>query len=162
MVYSFPTLVENSSGNLINAGGGNPLAGLTDGGELLLGLDGRLYGTTAFGGEDWSASNSGYGTIFVIARDGTGFTRLHSFNFNDGFRPSGRLLQTDASTFIGLTQAGARCEQGSVFQFSLTGATVDGVTNCGRRKNNNGGGGVTPALLLLLATAAVARRRGAD
>ena len=207
VVYSFPTLVENSSGNLINAGGGNPLAGLTDGddgrlygvtsqggstgfgtlfaldpvggvytvlhqfdgptgrqpeGELLLGLDGRLYGTTAFGGEDWSASNSGYGTIFAIARDGTGFTRLHSFNFNDGFRPSGRLLQTDASTFIGLNQAGARCEQGSVFQFSLTGAKVDGVTNCGRRKNNNGGGGVTPALLLLLATVAVARRRGAD
>lgn len=132
-------------------------------GELLLGLDGRLYGTTAFGGEDWSASNAAYGTIFVIARDGTGFVRLHSFNFQNGFRPTGRLLQTDASTFIGVTQGGAQCEEGSVFQFSLTGARVDGETDCGRRRNNNnnGGGAVAPALLLLLAAAAVARRLGA-
>jgi len=131
-------------------------------GELLLGQDGRLYGTTAFGGEDWSTSNAGYGTIFAIARDGTGFARLHSFNFDDGYRPSGRLLQTDASTFIGMTLAGSRCEQGSVFQFSLTGARVEGVTDCGRKKkNDNGGGAVTPALLLLLATAAVARRLAA-
>jgi hypothetical protein len=62
-----------------------------------------------------------------------------------------------------MTLAGSRCEQGSVFQFSLTGARVDGVTDCGRKKknNNSGGGAVTPALLLLLATAAFARRLAA-
>jgi uncharacterized repeat protein (TIGR03803 family) len=133
-------------------------------GELLLGLDGRLYGTTVYGGADWSATNAAYGTIFAIARDGTGFAQLHSFNFDNGYRPTGRLLQTDASTFIGVTQNGAQCEEGSVFQFSLTGARVDGVTDCGRKKknnNNSGGGAVTPALLLLLAAAAAARRLGA-
>lgn len=138
------------------------LTGRQPEGELLLGLDGRLYGTTVLGGEDWAADNAAYGTIFAIARDGTGFARLHSFNVNNGYRPTGRLLQTDASTFIGVTQGGAQCEEGSVFQFSLTGAKVEGVTNCGRKKkkNDSGGGAVTPALLLLLAAAAVARRLG--
>jgi uncharacterized repeat protein (TIGR03803 family) len=138
------------------------LTGVGPEGELLLGVDGRLYGTTAFGGEVWSTTNSGYGTIFAIARDGTGYTRLHSFDFEDGYRPVGRLLQVDASTFIGIARSGAQCEQGSVFQFSLTGATVDGVTNCGRKKKkNNGGGGTTPALLLLVVLAAALRRTGA-
>jgi len=125
--------------------------------ELLLAQDGKLYGTTASGGTNSSGNATLFGTIFSIARDGTGFTSLFSFSGNDGSNPSGRLLQLDASTFIGVTQSGGRCGQGTVYQFSLTGAKANGITNCGRKKSS-GGGGTAPALLLLLAVAGLARK----
>jgi uncharacterized repeat protein (TIGR03803 family) len=126
-------------------------------GELLLGQDGKLYGTTATGGTNDKGDATLFGTIFSIARDGTGFTSIHSFEGSDGSSPGGRLLQLNPTTFIGITQAGGRCSQGTVYQLSLTGATTKGVTNCGR-KDNNGGGGVAPALLLVLLAAGLARR----
>jgi len=130
-------------------------------GELLLAQDGKLVGTTGAGGTNSAGSTTTLGTIFSIARDGTGFTSLYSFDGKEGATPGGSLLQLDANTFAGVTFAGGRCSQGSVYQLSLTGATAKGVTNCGR-KNNSGGGGVAPALLLLLAVAAAARRLRAD
>lgn len=126
-------------------------------GELLLAQDGKLYGTTTAGGTNDKGNATLYGTIFSIARDGTGFTSLHSFQGNDGAGPSGRLLQLNPTTFIGITQSGGRCSQGTVYQLSLTGATTKGITNCGR-SNNSGGGGVAPALLLVLLVAGLARR----
>ena len=131
-------------------------------GELLLAQDGKLYGTTTSGGTSANGNASLYGTIFSIARDGTGFSSLFSFKGSDGANPTGRLLQLDASTFIGITQGGGKCSQGGVYQLSLTGATVNkGVTNCGRKKSSSGGGGVAPALLLLLAVAGLTRRLSA-
>ena len=127
-------------------------------GELLLGQDGRLYGTTASGGTNSSGNATLFGTVFSIARDGTGFTSLHSFAGSDGASPGGRLQQLDATTFVGMTQAGGRCSQGTAFRLSLTGSTVKGITNCGRRRNDSGGGALGPALLLLLAAAGAARR----
>ena len=126
-------------------------------GELLLAQDGKLYGTTSTGGTNDKGSATLFGTIFSIARDGTGFTSIHSFQGSDGASPSGRLLQLNPTTFVGITQSGGRCSQGTVYQLSLTGATTKGVTNCGR-KNNSGGGGVAPALLLVLLVAGLARR----
>src|SRR5438552_18294486 len=56
--------------------GANPEAGLTVAG------DGKTrYGTTANGG------NGGWGTVFAINTDGTGFTNLHSFTRSDGSYP---------------------------------------------------------------------------
>jgi uncharacterized repeat protein (TIGR03803 family) len=128
-------------------------------GELLLGQNGALYGTTAFGGNLTCGVSGGCGTIFTIARDGTGFSTLFRFSYTDGSTPSSRLLQVDGNTFIGLTQSGAQCGYGTVYQFSLTGDTVSGITNCGRKKkNNSGGGSTTPGLLLLLGGALAARR----
>jgi uncharacterized repeat protein (TIGR03803 family) len=126
-------------------------------GELLLAQDGKLYGTTVSGGTNTSGATTPYGTVFAMARDGSGFTSLHSFNGSDGSGPTGRLLQLDTSTFVGITQSGGNCGQGTVFQLSLTGATANGVTNCGQR-SNSGSGGMAPALLLLLAVAGVVRR----
>ena len=127
-------------------------------GELLLGQNGALFGTTSFGGNLTCGVSGGCGTIFTVARDGSGFDSLLSFSYANGSAPSSRLLQVDGDTFIGLTQSGSDCGFGNVFQFSLTGDTVSGITNCGRKKNNNGGGSTSPALLLLLGGALVARR----
>ncbi len=52
-----------------SGGGYTPHSGLIEG------SDGYLYGTTASGGED------GFGTVYKIKKDGTGFVSLVSFDF---------------------------------------------------------------------------------
>jgi hypothetical protein len=97
------------------------------------------------------------GTLYSIARDGTGFTSLLSLDGADGSTPTGRLLQLNDTTFVGVAQGGGRCSQGTLFQFSLAGAEVDGITNCGQRRNS-GSGSMAPGLLLLLGALGLARR----
>jgi uncharacterized repeat protein (TIGR03803 family) len=73
--------------------GANPLAGLVLSGAT-------LYGTTAFGG------TNGYGTVFKINTNGSGFTVLHNFtNSPDGQNPHGKLV-LNAATLYGVTQSG--------------------------------------------------------
>jgi uncharacterized repeat protein (TIGR03803 family) len=126
-------------------------------GELLLAQNGSLVGTTTTGGTNSAGAVTTFGTIFSIARDGTSFTSLRSFEGSNGSAPTGRILQLNATTFIGLAAGGGRCGQGVLYQFSLTGATVDGITNCGQRRNS-GGGSTAPALLLLLGACGLLRR----
>ncbi len=128
-------------------------------GALILGRDTKLYGTTYYGGTTSSGSASSLGTIFSIARDGTGFAKLHSFDSSNGSRPIGRLLQLSDTAFVGIASAGGKCGQGTLYQFSTTGAEVKGNTSCGQKKNVNGGGATGPWALLLLGLAGLARRR---
>jgi uncharacterized repeat protein (TIGR03803 family) len=126
-------------------------------GELLLAQDGKLYGTTSTGGSNAAGNVTSAGTIFSIARDGTGFASILSLDGSQGSSPTGRLLQVNATTFIGVAQGGGRCGQGTLYQLSLTGATVSGITNCGQRRNS-GSGSMAPGLLLLLGALGLARR----
>src|SRR6266446_7057855 len=52
--------------------GANPMVGVTEG------SDGELYGTTRFGG------TNGYGGVFKLNKDGSGYTVLFSFTGSDG------------------------------------------------------------------------------
>jgi uncharacterized repeat protein (TIGR03803 family) len=137
--------------------------GSTPSGALIVGtVDNvtRLYGTTFYGGTDANDATTNLGTIFSIARDGTGFTKLLSFDGNQGSNPSGPLLQLDASTFVGIAVADGKCNQGTVFRFSLTGETIKGNTSCGQKKKNKSGGGATePLVVLLFSVLGLARRR---
>lgn len=142
--------VYNVMHHFDNADGAQPS------GELLLAQNGALFGSTTAGGTNANGNATVYGTIFSIARDGTGFDSIVSFGGDDGASPSGRMVQLDASTFVGSVLSGARCGQGGVYQLSLTGVEVKGVTNCGRKKNS-GGGAVAPALLLLIGAAIAVR-----
>jgi uncharacterized repeat protein (TIGR03803 family) len=135
------------------------LQGARPTGELLLAQDGKLYGTTATGGTNAAGTVTTAGTIYSIARDGTGFTSLLSLDGSQGSTPTGRLLQLNDATFVGVAQAGGRCSQGTLFQFSLTGATVKGITNCGQRSNSGGSGSMAPGLLLLLGALGIVRRQ---
>jgi uncharacterized repeat protein (TIGR03803 family) len=129
-------------------------------GELLLGRDTKLYGTTSNGGTTSGGSSSNFGTLFSIARDGTGFSSLHSFESSEGARPVGKLLQLNDTTFVGVTSSSGKCGQGTLFQYSTTGAKVAGNTTCGQKKNySNGGGSTAPAMLLLISVLGFARWR---
>jgi uncharacterized repeat protein (TIGR03803 family) len=132
------------------------LQGARPTGELLLAQDGKLYGTAATGGTNAAGDVTTYGTVFSIARDGTGFTTLHNFAGTDGATPTGRLLQLSGTAFVGVAQGGAKCNQGSIYQLSLDGAEVKGITNCGQKKNS-GGGGVESLLLLMLGSLGLLR-----
>jgi uncharacterized repeat protein (TIGR03803 family) len=129
---------------------------------LIVGSDSRLYGVTGGGGTDSSGATTNFGTIYSIQRDGTDFTKLYSFDGKEGSGPYGPLLQLDAATFVGIAAAGGKCNQGTLFSYSATGATVSGNTTCGQKKNNSGGGSVAPGLLLLFGTLGLARRRRRD
>src|SRR6266478_5688774 len=62
-LHSFTATSTNSSGHYTNSDGSSPCAGLILSGNT-------LYGTAAYGG------SPGYGTVFAVNTDGTGFTTL--------------------------------------------------------------------------------------
>jgi len=137
-------------------------AGARPASELALFSDGKLYGATPAGGSNSSGAATNLGTIFSIARDGTGFTSLHSFDGANGAAPSSRLIELSSTLIAGSTTTAANCGSGSIYRYDATGGTITGDTKCGRKKNNNnssGGGATGPAVLLLLGGLALARRR---
>ena len=93
----------------INSDGANPYAGLTAAG------DGQTrYGTTSQGG------SAGYGAVFAINADGTGFTNLHSFSGRDGATPWAGLISL-GNTLYGTTYFGGSSSNGTVFAINTDG-----------------------------------------
>lgn len=99
-----------------NEDGVNPPAGLILSGDT-------LYGTAMNGG------SSGYGTVFKLNTDGTGFTTLHSFSLlgpldytnSDGANPyAGLVLSGD--TLYGTTPYGGGFGRGVVFAVNTDGS----------------------------------------
>ncbi|HXB01788.1 MAG TPA: chitobiase/beta-hexosaminidase C-terminal domain-containing protein [Opitutaceae bacterium] len=113
----FATLYSFTGGN----DGSSPLA------NLVLGTDGRLYGTTISGGAN------GFGTVFAVNTDGTGFTTLYTFtNGNDGALPSSALIQGTDGRLYGTALEGGINNFGTIFAMNLDGTgftTLYGFTN---------------------------------
>jgi uncharacterized repeat protein (TIGR03803 family) len=83
-------------------------------------LGNTLYGTAFNGG------SSGYGTIFRIETDGTGFTNLHSFDLiGDGAGPSAGVILS-GTTLYGTAMYGGSSGNGTVFAINTDGS---GFTN---------------------------------
>jgi uncharacterized repeat protein (TIGR03803 family) len=83
--------------------------------------DGNYYGTTQSGGASANCSG-GCGTIFKITPGGV-LTSLHSFDFTDGARPLGGLIQARDGNFYGTTSeggAGMDCVNGCGTVFKIT------------------------------------------
>lgn len=107
-LYNFTAAAVNTLGWLSNRDGANPL------GSLVLSSN-TLYGTAQNGG------SPGWGTVFAVNTDGTGFTNLHVFaNNGDGARPSAGLLLA-GSTLYGTTTMGQTYNQGTVFAVNTDG-----------------------------------------
>jgi uncharacterized repeat protein (TIGR03803 family) len=90
--------------------GSLPYAGLTSSGSV-------LYGTTAVGGR------SGYGTVFKLNTNGTGYAVLKSFAGNDagdGSSPQAALTLS-GSVLYGTTVYGGSSGEGTVFKVNTNG-----------------------------------------
>ena len=116
-VHTFNALSIGPPYPRTNSDGANPHAGLTL-------WDNTLFGTAETGG------SSGYGTVFALNTDGTGFTNLHSFpataatetglayTNTDGATPRGGLLLS-GNTLYGTAASGGSGGVGTVFSLSF-------------------------------------------
>jgi uncharacterized repeat protein (TIGR03803 family) len=77
---------------------------------LISGSDGKLYGTASRGG------SNGFGAIFKLNIDGSGFTNLYSFAASDGQNPQGGVIQGPDGMLYGTAQNGGANGSGTVFK----------------------------------------------
>ncbi len=89
--------------------------------SLLAHSDGKLYGSTEFGG------TFGQGTLFKIGTDGSNFTSLHAFADSDGSKPSGQLVEAANGSIWGTTASGGSEGIGTVFSITQSGALTTRV-----------------------------------
>ena len=88
--------------------------GAAPSGRLLYASDGYLYGVTKEGG------GSGFGTIYRVLPDGSGFQVIHDFDGEDGGAPLAGLIQGPDGILYGTASKGAGGD-GTVFSASPTG-----------------------------------------
>ncbi len=90
--------------------GGNPRA------SLILANDGSFYGTTYYGDPQLSPG----GTVFRVDTNGNLATLHVFFGYDDGYNPSGSLMQASDDNLYGVTQT-AGGGSGTVFRCDLEG-----------------------------------------
>ena len=91
--------------------------------RLLLGSDGQLYGSAYTGGVG-TATGIGYGSLFTIALDGSGFTVLHYFSaLATGVNPYAGLIEGSDGALYGTTRwGGAANGAGVIFTIQRDGS----------------------------------------
>lgn len=100
------------------------------GGCLLLDGSGTLFGTTAFGGQSpvyypkEGFFYDGFGTLFSIKTDGTGFRILRAFPVDviDGACPSGSVITDEAGYLYGLNGCGGSSDYGTAYRIGKDGS----------------------------------------
>ena len=110
------TILHSFGGRI---GSDNTFDGQRPVGSLLL-SGSVLYGMTHWGGEGGAY---GYGVIFKVQTDGTGYTLLHTFDESAAFGryPFGSLILC-GSTLFGTTGAGGNKESGTIFNIETDGS----------------------------------------
>jgi uncharacterized repeat protein (TIGR03803 family) len=115
----------------------NGTNGANPNGSLIQAPDGYLYGMTENGGLN------GFGVIFKMRIDGTGFQTIFEFGQNInalyGAHPKGSLLMGSDGKLYGMTMAGGSGWAGTVFRISPSGGAFSVIYNF------NGTNGAFPA-----------------
>lgn len=110
--------------------------GTTDGelpvGGLLLASDGKLYGSTAYGGAD----SDGY--IFRIDTTGASFTILRDLSDADGGAIWTALIQGSDGLIYGGTQLGGSGNMGTLFRMNLDGTSFTVLKNFDQNTEGQG------------------------
>ena len=92
-------------------------------GTPILASNGKLYGTTAYGG-----SNS-LGTIYRVDTTGTNFTTLRNLSSSDGTYPWTAMIQASDGLLYGGTQIGGSNGGGTLFNINLDGTGFTIIKN---------------------------------
>ncbi len=122
-LHSFSGGTTNASGTFTNSDGANVVSDVILSGST-------LYGTAQYGG------TSGWGTIFRLSTDGTGFTNLHNFTAPvppfytnvDGTLPRGPLTSS-GNVLYGTTMGGGKNARGTVFRINADGSGFTNLAN---------------------------------
>jgi len=97
------------------ANGNNP-------GQLMEGSDGKLYGTTIYGGVN---SPPGDGVLFRVNKDGSGFRVIHRFcsqtSCADGSAVTAMVAGTDGNLYGTTAYGGTNCGCGAIFRVTPSG-----------------------------------------
>ena len=122
--FGFPERVNKTPyASVIEASDGK-LYGTTffGGSSNVEGPDGRLYGTTQAGGRFAQPfANTGYGTIFRLNKDGSGYCLLHHFNpASSGIIGSHGIIQSSDGNLYGFNGDEIGAGLGELFRVSLT------------------------------------------
>jgi uncharacterized repeat protein (TIGR03803 family) len=122
-------VLGNSPGGIwrVPLGGGNAVPKLFSSNtigsfpeSLIRGSDGFLYGVTSGVGAVGTGENF-RGTIFRVAADGSGLTRLHDCLSETGVNPYGAMVQGTDGFLYGTTEGGGANLRGCVFRISTSG-----------------------------------------
>ena len=106
-------LERNGTEEVLHSFGDDPTDGASPGSGLLLGLNGRFYGSTLFGGAQ------GLGGLFEVTPAGE-LRMVYSFTTGAGgsAAPNGPLVQDAAGDIYGTTEFGGTAGLGSIFRLS--------------------------------------------
>ena len=124
------TLVEFTDNGATNKGAA-PVA------PLVLGQNGKLYGTTAKGGA------RAYGTVFSLIPGGELTTEVEFSDDPNGIKgayPESPLIQANDGNFYGLTSTGGATGDGTLFRLNPAGGLTTLVEFTGRNGKNRGTG----------------------
>ena len=106
-----------TNGALTTLASFNSFNGAQPDSPLVLGLDGNLYGTTMFGGNNNLTALSG--TTFKVTTNGT-ITTLVFFNITNGYNPGGLIIGNDGN-FYGNTGNNDSTNAGTLYKLTASG-----------------------------------------
>ena len=106
--------------------------------NLIQASDGKLYGMTGNGGNDYiGGTGFGGGAIFSFDPSSSTYTKLKNFDLHNGAYPSGSLMEASNGKLYGMTSEGGSTGDGVIFSFDPSSSTLTKLTDFGGTNGAN-------------------------